>query len=108
MAFRLAVALADEVQKAVRQWPSFERWTLGIQLVRAAESIGANLAEAYGRWHRRDQRRQLYIARGSVYETEYWLTRAVAHGLVDPVVIDRAGEVGKTLGGLIRAHLRTD
>jgi len=106
--FRLAIALAEEVHSAVRQWPSFERWTVGIQLVRATDSIGANIAEAYGRWHRRDQRQRLYVARGSLYETEYWLTRAAAYGLVAPDVIDRAGEVGKTLSGLINAHARRD
>jgi four helix bundle protein len=106
-AFRMAVALADGLHPVVRAWPHFERSTLGMQLIRAADSIGANIAEGYGRWHRPDQRRYLYIARGPLYETQYWLARARAHGLIDQATVDRAEDLGKVLNGLINAHART-
>ena len=49
LAYRRSVVLADELRIAVATWGSFDMWTVGIQLVRAADSIGANIAEAYGR-----------------------------------------------------------
>jgi four helix bundle protein len=104
VAFRQAVALAEDMHAAVRRWPPFERDTIGKQLVRAADSVGANIAEAYGRWHRADQRRQLYIARGSVNETQYWIARAETEKLLPPGTTSRADEVGRTLNGLIAAH----
>lgn len=43
------------------------------QLIRAAASIGANLAEGYGRMYRKDYRRFVAISRGSSFEVEYWI-----------------------------------
>jgi four helix bundle protein len=102
VAYRLAVEVADFAHSAAARWNSFERWTLGVQLVRAADSVGANMAEAMGRWHAPDRRRLLFIARGSLYETEHWMLRAEARGLLRPGTNDRLDEVGRALNGLIR------
>ena len=84
-------------------WGSFERWTIGLQLIRAADSIGANIAEASGRWHVADSRRLLFIARGSLYETEHWLLRAEARELLSQGDLrERLDEIGRALNGLIR------
>jgi len=41
--------LADEVWAAVSSWDRFAKDTAGKQIVRAADSIGANIAEGTGR-----------------------------------------------------------
>ena len=46
-----SMLLADDVWHIVSRWDRFERETIGKQLVRAADSIGANIAEGYGRYH---------------------------------------------------------
>jgi four helix bundle protein len=43
--YRLAERLSDEVWGIVLPWNNFARDTVGKQLVRAADSVGANLAE---------------------------------------------------------------
>jgi four helix bundle protein len=102
--YQRAVALADEIAADVLRWPSFHRWTVGVQLVRAADSIGANIAEANGRAANPDQRRLLIIARGSMYETQHWLARAHSRGLeCPPDARERAAEVGRMLNGLVRS-----
>ena len=49
--YRRATVLADELYEPCYMWPKFHLWSIGIQLLRAADSIGANVAEATGRWH---------------------------------------------------------
>jgi four helix bundle protein len=72
-----------------------------MQLVRAADSIGANIAEATGRWHPADKRRLFIIARGSLYETEHWLLRAEKRGLARPRS-ERLDDLARALNGLIK------
>jgi len=48
-AYKRAREAGDEVRELVLGWESFDRWSVGIQLVRAADSVAANIAEAYGR-----------------------------------------------------------
>ncbi len=47
--YRLAERLADETWTIVRSWDAFARDTVGRQLVKSADSIGANLAEGSGK-----------------------------------------------------------
>src|SRR5947199_1225880 len=91
VAYRLSAELADGLHRAVRKWPASER-SLGDQLVRAADSIGANIAQASGRRHRNDERRFLRIARGSLFETEHWMERAEARGHVQPRATEQLQE----------------
>lgn len=43
------------------------------QLLRAVASVGANLAEGYGRHYKQEYRRFVAIARGSALEVEHWI-----------------------------------
>src|SRR6266404_2768695 len=80
--YRLSENLADELWKTVIGWNYFERDTVGKQLVRAGDSIGANIAEGVGRGKFLDNRRFVRIARGSLNETKQWLRRAHKRGLL--------------------------
>jgi four helix bundle protein len=103
--YRLAAELADELHAAVATWDAFERWSVGIQLVRATDSIGANIAEGFGRGAGADRRRMFLIARGSVTEAEYWIERSTARGLLHPARYDSTiAEVARLLNGLIRSE----
>jgi len=95
--------VSRDVWTATAHWPSFERWSMGVQLVRAADSVGANIAEAQGRWHRPDQRRLLYVARGSLHELEHWVELAQERGLLSAESSGRIPELARTLNGLIKA-----
>jgi four helix bundle protein len=101
-AYRLAFSLALELRNAVEHWPLLDRQTAGPQLIRAATSVCANIAEASGRWHERDRRRFLWIARGSLHETEHWIAYAEARGLLASGTSKQIPEIARTLNGLIR------
>src|SRR5437763_1209155 len=88
-AYQLAAELSDELHALVGRWPARDRDTHGDQLMRSVDSIGANIAEASGRWYRTEQRRLLYIARGSLLETEHWMMRAETRGLLEKGSTDR-------------------
>jgi four helix bundle protein len=74
--YAMAERLADLVWDLVRGWESFPKRTVGSQLVRAADSVGANIAEGYGRASPVDHQRFIRTARGSLYEVRHFLRRA--------------------------------
>jgi four helix bundle protein len=101
--YRRSVEFADALHRVVWRWSSFDRWTVGVQLVRAADSIGANLAEGAGRRTNADQRRFLIVARGSAFELQRWLARAGTRGFALPTdAVTTGNELGRMLNGLIK------
>lgn len=61
----LAVLICKEV---LPRLPADERFDLARQLWRSVQSVSANIAEAYGRFHCQDAIRLCYVARGSLRE----------------------------------------
>jgi four helix bundle protein len=90
--YQRAEALADRVWEMIVPWEWFARRTIGVQLARAADPIGANVAEAGGRFHPADVRNFLYYARGSLRETKYWLRRTGQRGLASPEQVAQLDE----------------
>jgi four helix bundle protein len=80
--YQIAEKLADEIWDIVVGWDSFSKDTVGKQLVRSADSIGANIAEGCGRRSFQDNRRYIRIARGSLNECKHWLRRAFRRKLL--------------------------
>lgn len=50
--YKLSEKLADEIWRIVALWDFFARNTVGIQIVKAVDSIGANIAEGKRTRHR--------------------------------------------------------
>jgi four helix bundle protein len=92
-----AERVADDVWGIVIAWGAFAKDSVGQQMVRAGDSIGANIAEAYGRFHYGEKLQFLYYARGSLFETKYWLNRGQSRGLFNPNQYD---QLSKSLSGL--------
>ena len=80
--YRLSERLADDIWKIVNSWEFFAKDTICKQIVRSADSVGANIAEGVGRGSYQDNRRFVKIARGSLYETQQWLRRAYTRNLL--------------------------
>ncbi|HEV8409127.1 MAG TPA: four helix bundle protein [Gemmatimonadaceae bacterium] len=67
--WRVAHAFALSAYRLTGTFPAAERFGLTSQIRRAAVSIGANIAEGCGRFHKGDQARFLQMAKGSAKET---------------------------------------
>ena len=80
--YKLSEEIADFVWRMVIEWDNFAKFTVGQQLVRAADSIGANIAEGTGRGSFADNKRFAKIARGSLFEVKHWLRRAYTRDLL--------------------------
>ena len=80
--YQLSERLADDVWKIVIQWDFFVKDTIGKQLVRAADSISANISEGFGRYSYKENIQFCYYARGSLYETRSWIKKAKKRSLI--------------------------
>ena len=67
----------------VIKWDFFAKDTIGKQIVRSADSIGANIAEGFGRYHYKENKNFFYFSRVSIIETKVWLKKAQTRKLVD-------------------------
>ena len=104
--YELAERLADSVWDIVLTWNSLARDTVGKQLVRSADSVGANIAEGSGRGSEQDYRRFIRIARGSLNETRHWLRRAFRRKLLAERHVDSLTPVIEKLTPKLNAYLR--
>lgn len=105
--YLLAEELADVIWAIVRSWDRLASDTIGKQIIRSADSIGANIAEGYGRGSFQDNRRFVRIARGSLYETRHWRRRAYVRKLLSFEEVDRIKEVVDKLGPQLNSYLKS-
>lgn len=74
--------LIDDVWRVASIWRGLARDTVGTQLVKAADSVGANLVEGDARYSFKDKLNYCYIARAPLAETRFWIRRAITRKLL--------------------------
>ncbi|MGZ5435561.1 MAG: four helix bundle protein [Pyrinomonadaceae bacterium] len=105
--YQLSELLADQIWTIVMKWNVFARDTVGKQLVRAADSIGANIAEGTGRGTFVDNRRFVRIARGSLNETQHFLRRAYKRKLLNDKDIQALRPLVDELAPKLNSYLKS-
>lgn len=80
--YQLSMEIAEKVWNIVIKWDYFAKDTVGKQLIRAVDSVAANLSEGFGRFHYKENKNFCYYSRGSLYETKTWLTKAKNRQLI--------------------------
>ena len=105
--YQLSEKIADSIWNIVVTWNSFARDTVGKQIVRAADSIGANIAEGSGRGSLVDNRRFIRMARGSLYETLHWLRRSYVRKLLSQSEVKKLRVLVQELSPKLNAFLRS-
>ena len=103
--YQLAEKLSDRVWDIVILWDSFPRWTIGTQIVKASDSVGANIAEGYGRESKADRARFTKISRGSLFETKHWVKKSYRRKLLSDVEFSELTELVELILPKISAYI---
>ena len=96
--YQLSMIIADEIWDIVLKWDYFAKDTIGKQLVRAADSVAANLSEGFGRFFYKEERQFCYYSRGSLFETKTWLTKASNRNLIKEEDFEKFSKEIKNIG----------
>jgi len=105
--YNLAMELGEVVYSEVSLWSYFDKDTVGKQLVRAADSIAANLSEGMGRYHYKERKNFSYYSRGSLFETKTWLTKASNRNLIQKDVSDKLLQDIEIIGVKLNNYINT-
>lgn len=102
------MSLVEDIYQLSRDWPADERFGLTSQVRRAAVSIPSNIAEGNGRQTAGEGLQFLGMAMGSLYEVETQVSLAhrlkLIEGQAEADILKKSAEVGRLLGGLIKAR----
>lgn len=71
-AYKIAFKLSNQVWEIVIKWDYFAKDTVGKQIVKAIDSISANIAEGFGRYSKKDKIKFYRYSLGSLYESLDW------------------------------------
>ena len=105
--YKLSEELADVIWTIVIRWDAFAKDTVGRQIVRSADSVGANIAEGTGRHNFQDNRRFVKIARGSLNETQHFLRRAFKRNLLSSADIKKLKPLVDNLAPQLNSYLKS-
>jgi len=106
--YQLSEQLADLIWEICSSWEWFAKDTIGKQLVRSADSIGANIAEGFGRFSFKENIQFCYYARGSLLETRHWLRRAKKRKLLTSEYEIALKKIFQLLSPKLNAYIKTN
>lgn len=81
-AYRMSFHLSNYIWDLTIVWEWYAKKTLGMQFVRASDSISANIAEGFGRYHKKDKIKFYRYSQGSLRECYDWTQKAKVRKLI--------------------------
>lgn len=105
--YQLSLDLGEDVWNIVLKWDYFCKDTIGKQLVRASDSIAANLSEGLGRYHYKETKNFSYYSRGSLFETKTWITKAKNRSLINETQFIEFTNTLEIIGIKINNYIKT-
>ena len=105
--YQLSMELGEKIWEIVINWDYFLKDTIGKQLVRASDSVAANLSEGFGRFFYKENKQLCYYSRDSLFETKTWLTKAKNRKLISEDKFENFSKeidlIGKKLNSYIKS-----
>ena len=105
--YQLAMILGEETWALTDSWSYYIKDTIGKQLVRAADSVAANISEGYGRYHYKENLNFCFYSRGSLKETITWLTKAKNRNLISIEKFEELNQLCETLSVKLNNYIKT-
>lgn len=81
--YKLARGLSETAWRIYEKFDWRIKKTTGDQFIKSTDSVGANIAEGYGRFHYLDKVKFYYNARGSLLESRHWLDLLDERGFLE-------------------------
>jgi len=105
-AYRIAFNLSNYVWELVVKWEYFPRKTIGAQFVEAIDSISANIAEGFGRYHKKDKIKFYRYSYGSLFESLDWNEKSKKRKLLSAkdynYIFNKLQKLPKSIHNLIK------
>ena len=103
--YQSALELSEKAWEIYIRIPKEFRFEMGSQFLRSIDSIGANIAEGYGRFHYKDEAKFYYNARGSLWEAKHWLLLLRKRNLIDESIFKNTLDTLNVAGKLLNAFI---
>ena len=103
--YKLSEELSDMI------WFDFDFWdkkvqnTIGYQIIRASDSIAANIAEGYGRFTPPDRKKFYLYSRGSLEETKAWVRKLTRRNVIGEAQVAKYQNIIDKLGPKLNAFI---
>ena len=81
--YKISIELSQKSWDIYQKIPKYLKNSFGNQFLSAIDSIGANIAEGFGRFHYKDSLKFYYNSRGSLWEARFWLELLIQRQLID-------------------------
>ena len=105
-AYKLALQLSNYVWDIVIKWDWFAKKTIGTQFTQAVDSISSNIAEGFGRYHKKDKINFYRYSYGSIAESLDWNEKAKKRKLLKDQeynhILEELKRLPKEINHLIR------
>ena len=105
-AYRISFDLSNYVWDVVLKWDYFSRNTVGKQYVKSIDSISANIAEGFGRYHKKEKVHFYRYSFGSIKESMDWTLKSKKRNLFSEdnynYIFDKLDQLPKEIHSLIK------
>ena len=82
-AYKISFELSNKVWSIVKDWDNLSKNTVGNQLIRAIDSISANIAEGFGKYTKKDKINFYRHSCGSLNESMDWIEKSKTRKLIN-------------------------
>lgn len=105
--YKLAEDLSDMIWRDFDKWDNKVKNTIGYQVIRASDSIAANIAEGYGRYTPADRKKFYLYSRGSFEETKAWLRKLIRRQVLSESSVTEYKTIIDKLGPKLNAFINS-